>query len=116
MNAEHALGTAQIALHLAQDREAPAALSPRRRGQHVLTDSQWQAVAQVLRFSGRELELVKAVFDRPADRAVAQSLGVSVHTVRTHFERLYRKTGVNSRVELAVRVFEAYLYTSGNAT
>jgi two-component system NarL family response regulator len=30
---------------------------------------------------------------------IAQSLGISVHTVRRHIEKIYEKLGVHSRLE-----------------
>jgi len=33
-------------------------------------------------------------------------LGMSVHTVRTHLQRIYRKLGVDSRTAAAVVAFE----------
>jgi AraC-like DNA-binding protein len=39
---------------------------------------------------------------------IARELGISAHTVHTHFERVYRKLGVRSRCQLIVSLFRAY--------
>ena len=65
----------------------------------------------VLALSGRESEILQAVFDDQKESCIAANLGISAHTVHTHLERIYRKLHVSSRVELVVRVFAAYLST-----
>lgn len=73
----------------------------------VITDHEWTAVSNSLRLSRRELQLMQAVCAELKDRAIADQLGISVHTVRTHFERLFRKLGVHSRVGLVVCAYGA---------
>jgi DNA-binding CsgD family transcriptional regulator len=74
-----------------------------------LSDSAWFAVAAALRLSGRESEILQAVFDDQKESCIAANLGISPHTVHSHLERLYRKLKVSSRVALVIRVFSAYL-------
>lgn len=59
-----------------------------------------------MRLSPRELQLVEAVCSELKDRAIAERLGISTHTVRTHFERLFRKLGVHSRGGVAVNAMQ----------
>ena len=54
---------------------------------------------------------MRGILTERIDRAIASDLGVSVHTVRTHLERLFRKLGVHSRTGVAVAVLEAYIAT-----
>lgn len=73
-------------------------------GSGVFADCAWDGIAEGLGLSGRELELVRGVFDDRTDFAIAKGLGISPHTVHTHFQRLYVKLGVTNRVQLVLRV------------
>jgi DNA-binding NarL/FixJ family response regulator len=50
----------------------------------------------------RELDIVRLVGKGLGNKEIAQELGVSVTTVRTHLNRVYDKLGPGSRVELAL--------------
>jgi len=78
-------------------------------GCSVFSDDAWRHLARVLRLSGRELEILQAVFDDQKESTIAADLGISTHTVHTHLERLYRKLRVSSRVALVVRVIAEHL-------
>ncbi|NOT00972.1 MAG: helix-turn-helix transcriptional regulator [Phycisphaerales bacterium] len=75
----------------------------------LLHEVEWRALAERLRLSDREAQLVRGVFDGRNETAIAADLGISVHTVHTYFERLYRKLSVSNRSELLVEVFAAHL-------
>jgi DNA-binding NarL/FixJ family response regulator len=53
-------------------------------------------------FTPRELDIVRRVGRGLCNKEIAQELGVSVTTVRTHLNRVYEKLGTASRVELAL--------------
>jgi DNA-binding CsgD family transcriptional regulator len=48
-------------------------------------------------FSPRQAQIVSLVAEGRGDKEIAERLGVSVSTVRTHLQRLYREIGVHSR-------------------
>ena len=50
-----------------------------------------------LRVTDRQAQILWLIGEGLSDRAVADELGCSYRTVRTHLERLYRSTGVHSR-------------------
>jgi DNA-binding NarL/FixJ family response regulator len=79
------------------------------RNRSILTDDAWQTIANSLRISNRELEIVQGIFDDRKEFAIADELKISVHTVHTHLERLYRKLGVSSRVALVLYILSEYL-------
>src|SRR5262245_45797481 len=83
--------------------------SKRRREGSVISDEMWRALARSLGWSHRQSEIVPALFDDRKETAIAAGLGISRHTVHTHTERLYRKMGITSRVELVRRIFVEYL-------
>ena len=80
-----------------------------RSGRCILPNDAWSVVAKSLQISNRELEIIQGIFDDQKEFTIARELTISVHTVHSHLERLYRKLGVSSRVELVVRIFSEYL-------
>jgi DNA-binding CsgD family transcriptional regulator len=74
-------------------------------GCQLFTAREWAALARMQRLSPREMQLLQAVFGDLKDQTIAVQLGISIHTVRTHFERLFRKLQVHSRVGLMIRAF-----------
>ena len=47
-----------------------------------------------------EQKLIPLVVEGLTNRAIADRLYVSVHTVNTHMKHIFAKLGINSRVEL----------------
>lgn len=50
----------------------------------------------------RELEVLKILANGGKNTAIAESLNISPHTVKTHVSHIYDKLGVNDRVQAAV--------------
>ncbi|MFO0974549.1 MAG: helix-turn-helix transcriptional regulator [Phycisphaerae bacterium] len=69
---------------------------------------EWQRIAAALSLSGRELEIVQLLFRDRKELAMAYELGISVHTVHTHLDRLYRKLDVAGRCAALLRIFETF--------
>ncbi len=72
----------------------------------------WRVVADRFDLSGRQLEVLRCLFDGIDRITTAKKLRMSAHTVHTHVGRLYRKVRVNSRCELMVWLFLALLSSS----
>jgi DNA-binding NarL/FixJ family response regulator len=66
----------------------------------------WQPPSDIL-LTPRELDIVRLVGKGLGNKEIAQELGVSVTTVRTHLNRVYDKLGPGSRVELALYAAQA---------
>lgn len=64
----------------------------------------WQRLAGSLGLPRRQLQIVQCALDGYDLRAIAAELAISEHTVHTHLNRLYKRTGVKSRRELVARV------------
>src|SRR5262249_25372312 len=79
------------------------------RGRSILPYDAWRVIANSLCISDRELQIVQRIFDDRQEFAIADELKISVHTVHTHLERLYRKLGVSSRVGLVLSILSEYL-------
>jgi len=66
-----------------------------------------------LQLSPRELEIVRGICQNHKESSIAQSLGLSRHTVRTYLLRLYAKLGVTSRVDLMLLLLGTFLILTG---
>jgi DNA-binding CsgD family transcriptional regulator len=80
-----------------------------RNGAKVFNERVWAAITRSFNLSNREQQLVRGVFDDCTDFSIASGLGISPHTVHTHFERLYQKLGVANRAQLILRVVDEFL-------
>ena len=80
-----------------------------RRDRSILPHDAWEVIANTLRISDRELQIIQGIFDDRKEFAIADELKISMHTVHTHVERLYRKLGVSSRVALVLYILSEYL-------
>jgi len=49
------------------------------------------------RFSPREVEILSLIARDFSDKEIAVTLAISLHTLRTHLSRLYRRHGLHSR-------------------
>ena len=82
---------------------------PPGRGRALLSAAEWTRVRLALTLSPREIQIVQCVCDDMKEICIAHELGISVHTVHTHLDRIYRKLDVDSRCSLVVRVFGEFL-------
>ena len=85
---------------------------PRRaipEGHKLFAQPAWAALSRSLHLSQREQQLLRGVLDDWTDASIAAALGISPHTVHTHFERLHQKLGVPNRVKLILRVVAEFL-------
>ena len=78
-------------------------------GSGIFTDMAWREIGCSLNLSGREAEIVRHLFDDHTESAIAARLGISVHTIHTHLDRLHRKLGVVDRVQLVLRITSEFL-------
>jgi DNA-binding NarL/FixJ family response regulator len=81
----------------------------------MLSDAAWLAIAGSLDLSKRQIDIVHAVFDDATEYTIGQDLGISLHTVHTHLERIYHKLGVHDRIELVLRVLAEFLRLTADA-
>jgi DNA-binding CsgD family transcriptional regulator len=80
-----------------------------RPGAAMLSDDAWGEIARSLKLSGRELQIVRGIFDDETDLGIAGQLGISLHTVHTHVERLHRKLAIMNRSQLLLLVMREFL-------
>ena len=84
-------------------------LNPQFNRRNAIPDAAWDALASSLGLSKRQVQIVRAVAADDTEFTIAADLGVSMHTVHTHLDRLHRKLGVHSRVELLILLFAEFL-------
>ena len=84
-------------------------------GSHLFASQEWRQIADSLRLSPRELQIIQGVFDDSKELAIARQLEISPHTVHTYLERIYRKLDVNSRVQVVLRVVVEHMELSSSA-
>ncbi len=82
---------------------------PRALGSAIFTEHAWEEISRSLNLSGRELEVVRRIFDDHTESTIAADLGISAHTVHTHLDRLHHKLGVVDRVQLILRITNEFL-------
>ena len=51
----------------------------------------------------RELEILEKIVSGLIDKEIATELHISEHTVRSHIKNIYRKMGVSSKSQAAVK-------------
>lgn len=78
-------------------------------GAAMFSEQAWGKIARSLKLSGRELQIVREVFNDRTEFAIANNLKLSPHTVHTHCERLYHKLAVTDRVKLVLRVTNEFI-------
>jgi two-component system vancomycin resistance associated response regulator VraR len=66
-------------------------------------------------FTERELEVLSVITTGASNAAVAEELGISEYTVKTHVRSMLEKTGYRSRTELAIKARVSGLAISTDA-
>ncbi len=66
------------------------------RGEHTLTD--------------REIEVVKLVCNGASNKEIKKSLNISEQAVKSHLSRIYKKTGVSDRLQLALYAINSSVF------
>ena len=87
----------------------------RLAGSAIFSNLAWEAIARSLKLSARELQIVKGIFDDGTDLGIAQDIGISVHTIRTHVERLHHKLAVMNRPQLLLRIMQEFLMLTASS-
>ena len=93
----------RLAIEVVQDGSVWA---PRKVLARLLESSSTEASrakpAGELKFTARELEVLRLLVAGHPNRVIGQELGIDVTTVKKHVGKLMRKVGVNNRIALSV--------------
>jgi DNA-binding NarL/FixJ family response regulator len=79
--------------------DAESAGSPTATGSVAAGQGKWRRLG----LTAREAQVCDALLGGGADKVIAEELGISFWTVRTHIQRVFAKLGVLNRRELMVR-------------
>jgi DNA-binding CsgD family transcriptional regulator len=88
-----------------------------QRGRYLLLLEEQTLAAlsslEILGLSQRETEILGLVMQGKDNKTIAIKMNISVNTVRKHLEHIYRKFGVNSRIEAISQALEklGFLYS-----
>ncbi|MGD0461680.1 MAG: helix-turn-helix transcriptional regulator [Tepidisphaeraceae bacterium] len=74
-----------------------------------LNEAAWERLAEKLKLSHREVQVVQAMLEDQRESEIARRLELSPHTVHAHMDRLHGKLSVRSQPELIVKVLTAFL-------
>ena len=70
----------------------------------VVSEQEWLAIREHLGLSPRQAEIIKHILQGASDKEIAEEMEISVPTVRTYMNRLFRKFDLNDRVKLVLHV------------
>ncbi len=70
----------------------------------LLSESEWTHLKEDVGLAPRQAEVLRCVLGGMGDKQIACAAGISVNSVRSHLARLFRKFGVNDRVDLILWV------------
>ncbi len=66
-------------------------------------------------FSAREVQIATLLVERTPYRQIAEGLGLSENTVKTHVRNIYKKADVASREELLAKLSESRTFHPDDA-
>lgn len=89
--------------------EGSMPVSPQIAGLFLDLDDVATRAPEIEQLSLREREVVELIARGYSYRRIAESLFVSVKTIESHMRNIFRKLGVASRHELALKAFESGL-------
>jgi DNA-binding NarL/FixJ family response regulator len=81
----------------------------------LISEREWVNLRDRLHLSERQVQIARLLVQGKADKQIACELGVSMGTVRTYMDRLFRKFDLHDRVELIVHVFRCVREQSADA-
>ena len=64
----------------------------------------WSLIANEYQLTNKELNLLKALYKNKKLTELPLQIGVTINTLRTHLQSIFRKTQTNSQVELMIRL------------
>lgn len=70
-----------------------------------LSEGAWSQLADSLRLTAREVQVVRGFLNDETESAIAGAHGMSRHTVHTYIRRIYRKLRARTRAGVILRVF-----------
>ena len=74
----------------------------------VFSSEEWTGLVGDLDLSRRQAQIAGGLLAALGDKQLARELNISIHTVRTHLNRMFTKLEAQDRVELLMRLFREF--------
>ena len=84
-----------------------------RDGDGLFTDAEWDELTGALSLTPRQQQISRCIARDMSDIQVAQAMGISIPTVRTHLRRIFDKLDVEDRTGLVVRLMTTFRQRRG---
>lgn len=69
--------------------------------EHAVSGFKPSAIAEAVRMTKRERQVIELIADGNTNKEIAQSLHLSTHTVKSHVHNILEKLSLNTRVQIA---------------
>ena len=66
---------------------------------------QWEYIQKCYRFSERKMQILKLLFEGLENDKIAKKLKIQYNTVKAHFGNIYKRVGVQNKVQLVIQLF-----------
>jgi len=70
----------------------------------VFSTKEWGKIRKIFKFSNREEDVLRMVFQGYNNEQVARGLNISYNTVKAHLANIYRRMGVGSKSEAIIHI------------
>jgi DNA-binding NarL/FixJ family response regulator len=70
---------------------------------------QWEHIQKCYRFSYRKMQILKLLFEGLENDKIAKKLKIRYNTVKAHFGDIYKRVGVENKVQLVMQLFTIVL-------
>lgn len=81
---------------------------PRLTGNGLFSEPEWDCLIAHLSLAERQAEILHLLLHGENDKQIAQRLGISLPTIRTHLQRIFARFDVSNRTSLVVEVFRQF--------
>ena len=71
----------------------------------VFSRVQWEYIQKCYRLSERKMQILKLLFEGLENDKIAKKLKIRYNTVRAHFGNIYKRVGVQNKVQLVIQLF-----------
>jgi DNA-binding CsgD family transcriptional regulator len=78
-------------------------LHSKKSGGPLLNENQWLYIQRLHHLTAREHQIAELVCQGFKNRDIAKILHITAGTIKTHIRNIYRKTGVNSKIEMLLK-------------
>lgn len=71
----------------------------------LINKAKWNHVQKSCRFTDRQMQILKLLFEGLDGDRIAQRLKIRYNTLKAHFGHMYKRVGVQNKAELIMQIF-----------